>query len=304
MCSRRFALLPCLFFVQVFGYKQHIKNVEADWMDIKETMHDIERQTSGEFVRRISRAVDDDAQPEEKPSIHQRYSTERSILRLLQVLLFLLSFVFARTVLDVEGWTHHGLVTLLVTCLFALLFVSLSHFLPQLVPLFLAVMALPPFVDDDNLSFFFPQILDDHMQDEEVVECMARTGTNGTTPRFEERKKTAMFVRSRSTSKGDLLPPHLQEELHQVNVSMTLNELKNRVASLEAKTNDSSSTTANGAPAEDLAEIRYLVRRLEARVGFVEKTVFRSSIDSVPEKPESPQLSELGLSQSDGHILL
>jgi len=86
--------------------------------------------------------------------VHRQYSTEIIALRIFQIVLFLLCYVFSRTVLDLNDWGHHFYATLMYCSLFALLFASLAHFLPRQVPLFLALMALPPYVDRCNLMAF------------------------------------------------------------------------------------------------------------------------------------------------------
>jgi len=104
-------------------------------------------------------------------SIHQRLPTEMITIRVLQALLFVISYAFARTLLDVEDWNVRPTNTALMACLFALLFAVLSRFVPKLVPLFLAVMALPPFVDDDNLTFLFPILFNDRRHEVAVNEA-------------------------------------------------------------------------------------------------------------------------------------
>merc|ERR1711862_837005 len=94
-------------------------------------------------------------------------------IRVLQALLFVISYAFARTLLDVEDWKVRPTVTALMACLFALLFAVLSRFVPKLVPLFLAVMALPPFVDDDNLIFLFPILFNERRHEVAVNEVRA-----------------------------------------------------------------------------------------------------------------------------------
>lgn len=57
--------------------------------------------------------------------------------------------------MDMHGWEVYPLTQMLHTLLFALLFAFLAVFLPPQVPIFLAVMAMPPYVDDGNLHHFF-----------------------------------------------------------------------------------------------------------------------------------------------------
>jgi len=94
--------------------------------------------------------------------------TEMFILRLLQITLLVISYIFGRLLLDVHSWKNNFILSLLFNTLFAFLFAVLSHFLPSQVPLFLAVIALPPFVDDRKLLQLINACVDDHMNMDEV----------------------------------------------------------------------------------------------------------------------------------------
>merc|ERR1712151_414257 len=85
---------------------------------------------------------------------HVRHRTEFFMLRSLQVLLFLISYSFSQTILDFDLWSTAPLKALLNNSLFLLLFVALVHVLPKSVPLFLSIMAMPPYVDHANLATF------------------------------------------------------------------------------------------------------------------------------------------------------
>lgn len=107
---------------------------------------------------------------------HERWQTEMIMNRLLQILLYLISYVFARTVMDFHDWAERPEITGLLTLLFLVLFALLVYFLPPYVPVFLGVMALPPYVDDGNLAAFFGVIDQTRSKDEEapVDETIAR----------------------------------------------------------------------------------------------------------------------------------
>jgi len=81
------------------------------------------------------------------------------ILRMFQVILFLNSYVFARTVLDFQSWMASPEKSMLYTCLFALLFVGVGYYTPKRVPVFLAIMAMPPHVNAGNVSIFYSVLL-------------------------------------------------------------------------------------------------------------------------------------------------
>lgn len=86
--------------------------------------------------------------------LHSRHNTEIFLLRCLQILLFLMSYVFSRTLLDLDLWRRRPLEALLYASLFSLLFAALVHMLPESVPLFLGIMAMPPYVDETNFQTF------------------------------------------------------------------------------------------------------------------------------------------------------
>jgi hypothetical protein len=106
-------------------------------------------------------------------NIHQSVQTELYFIRFLQAILFLVSYVFARTLIDFHEWADFFTKTLLSCCLFVILFTVLVTTLKFLVPTFLALWALPPYVDEGNLSHFFAILLDDHAihctEDGEIV---------------------------------------------------------------------------------------------------------------------------------------
>lgn len=86
--------------------------------------------------------------------LHTKHNTELCLLRCMQVTLFLMSYVFARTVLDIHLWNTRPLEALLYTSLFSLFFALLVHTLPEAVPLLLGIMAMPPYVDQTNFVTF------------------------------------------------------------------------------------------------------------------------------------------------------
>jgi len=108
-------------------------------------------------------------------TVHERWSSERMMLRTLQICLFFLSYAFARVLVDYHDWETRFTTTLFTASAFTVLFLLLAYALPRTVPDFLAVTALPPFVDPVNLEFLFKQLLDDHMssQEDDVAALMS-----------------------------------------------------------------------------------------------------------------------------------
>jgi hypothetical protein len=110
-------------------------------------------------VKEGNRYVTSAPNEEHKPSIHQRFNTERVMLRILQVFMFLLANVTADVVLDTDGWKH-DLTVMLVECMgFLLFFIFLSIFLRR-VPVFLMVMACPPYVNEENFTILTTTLRD------------------------------------------------------------------------------------------------------------------------------------------------
>jgi len=103
-------------------------------------------------------------------TIHQNISSERMMLRLLQVGLFFLCYCFARILVDVYEWQNDTTTTLLFVMVAIVLLLLLAYSLPRTVPNFLAVTALPPYVDPVNLEFMIKQLLDDHMDTQGKLE--------------------------------------------------------------------------------------------------------------------------------------
>jgi len=103
-----------------------------------------------------------DANGHEIQNFHQRHSTELLYMRALQIVLWLVSYVFARTLMDFHSWEVYPQATLLSVCGFTLCFILLISIIQSWVPTFLALMSLPPYVDESNLQYFFAVLLDDH----------------------------------------------------------------------------------------------------------------------------------------------
>ncbi|CAE7756232.1 unnamed protein product [Symbiodinium sp. CCMP2456] len=89
-----------------------------------------------------------------------RFSPEMYINRFLQIFLFVISYTFSRSVVEFNAWKRHFEFTLLLAAGFVILYLLLLYLLPSYVPVFLQLMALPPFLDDDNLKVFL-SVLDD-----------------------------------------------------------------------------------------------------------------------------------------------
>jgi len=113
---------------------------------------------------------------EEHLRFHQRHNTEIIMLRGLQVVLFLLCYEFARVVLDVHDWKMNPGMHMLYCGLFVLLFLVLAVCVPFTVPMFLGIMALPPYVDHSNFEAFQSVLLKSRAQSE--ISLLRKLTTN------------------------------------------------------------------------------------------------------------------------------
>jgi len=127
--------------------------------------------------------------PDKGGGIHQHYNTETILLRVLQVFLFLISYVFANELVTFVMTLNDKEITqpMLVVLCFSLLYAILAKFLPRLLPPFVAIMAIPPYVDNDNLETLFHVLVTDKMtytrprRDNSAVCEVTRTGPSTST---------------------------------------------------------------------------------------------------------------------------
>mmetsp|Transcript_39377 Transcript_39377/g.124983 ORF Transcript_39377/g.124983 Transcript_39377/m.124983 type:complete len:324 (-) Transcript_39377:595-1566(-) len=113
---------------------------------------------------------------EEHLRFHQRHNTEIIMLRGLQVGLFLLCYEFARVMLDVHDWKTNPGMHVLYCGLLVLLFLVLAACVPFTVPMFLGIMALPPYVDHSNFEAFQSVLLKSRAQSE--ISLLRKLTTN------------------------------------------------------------------------------------------------------------------------------
>merc|ERR1712137_470747 len=93
--------------------------------------------------------------------IHQKYETEFIWVRYLQGSLFLVSYMFAKTILDTEGWKYNSVEVGIYVVAFVVVIILISYFLRVHMPTFFAIYALPPYVNKTNLTIFFDVLLDE-----------------------------------------------------------------------------------------------------------------------------------------------
>mmetsp|Transcript_16459 Transcript_16459/g.47688 ORF Transcript_16459/g.47688 Transcript_16459/m.47688 type:complete len:735 (-) Transcript_16459:234-2438(-) len=91
--------------------------------------------------------------------LRYKYRTQLVMVRLLQVVLFLMSYLFSRTVLDFADWSSNTEFSLLSTALYLIGFAIMAYDLPKSVPLFLGVMSLPPHMGYKQFKIFSAVLL-------------------------------------------------------------------------------------------------------------------------------------------------
>lgn len=92
----------------------------------------------------------------EKKSFHERHETHLIALRFLQVMVFLISLVFTQTVADKNKWTEDTWRnTTWNLVLYVVILVLIMIIAPINVPRFLAMMSMPPCIDEKNLTFLY-----------------------------------------------------------------------------------------------------------------------------------------------------
>lgn len=95
-------------------------------------------------------------------NFNQTFNTEVYLMRSLTMLFFIVSYVFAGTLMDFHSWEEYPEKQLLSVCLFGFVYVLLTFLMRTWVPTFLALMSLPPYVDEANIQHLFKVLLDDH----------------------------------------------------------------------------------------------------------------------------------------------
>jgi len=151
-----FGILASMQCLAVTKHRRILARARASGMDPAQQLPiSFQGAISGESMdtrRTVARIVND---------VHRHHNTEMFILRVLQTVLFLISYVFASILLNPDRWRLHTKQAGICTAGFVVLFSLLAFSLPCQVPTFLALMALPPYMDDDNLKMFFSVLAGD-----------------------------------------------------------------------------------------------------------------------------------------------
>lgn len=141
------ALMIVCFIVVMTGWRHRsLAKVSSAWMDAAMSSRSIRRKSySGSAPRPPKCATG------ERP-------LEKYLMRFLQIFLFVISYTFSRTIIAFKDWEEQFDLQMPMVAFFVILFMLLLFVLPSYVPVFLELMALPPFVDKENLNNFFAVI--------------------------------------------------------------------------------------------------------------------------------------------------
>lgn len=120
-----------------------------------ERLSQVVRAASGEIAGNLSVVIGN------VNRVNQRVNTEKYMLRTLQVFIFLISQVTADTLFDFASWRSEPSISLVQSLAFILLYIVLALFIRTRVPMFLALMACPPYVDEENFEVLI-SVLGDH----------------------------------------------------------------------------------------------------------------------------------------------
>lgn len=93
---------------------------------------------------------------------NQRHSTELILARFMQGSLFILSYLFARNLLNFDAWAVLHPMIIVSSLLFSVLFFFLAVFLGGQLPIFFALFSLPPNESSENVKVFFAVLQDEH----------------------------------------------------------------------------------------------------------------------------------------------
>uniref|UniRef100_A0A7S1AFI5 MLO-like protein n=1 Tax=Noctiluca scintillans TaxID=2966 RepID=A0A7S1AFI5_NOCSC len=100
--------------------------------------------------------------------VHQRFSTEILWMRILQVSLFNLCYVFSRILWAWDVWQEETQNVILFCCVTVFVFLMIASFLRWQVPFFFGVFCMPPYDDPENIKVFFAVLRDHELSQAEI----------------------------------------------------------------------------------------------------------------------------------------
>merc|ERR1719386_293180 len=87
---------------------------------------------------------------EHKPTIHEKYATERWVCIALQILLFFLCYGIARILCSPWTWLFYFWIALAMIVIFLGFVLMFRLYLAPTIITFMAIMSLPPYLDEGN----------------------------------------------------------------------------------------------------------------------------------------------------------
>jgi len=137
-----------------------------------------------------------------KSTVHNKISTETVTLRVLQVALFLISYTLAREVANASAWKQNPTKTVVVVLTNVAGLMLFALVLPRLVPMFAALMALPPFVDPANVKIMLKTML--FTMEVSMQNDLMMTGRRAETSDFTPSNPPARFGRPESREPSEM----------------------------------------------------------------------------------------------------
>lgn len=85
--------------------------------------------------------------------LHQRFSLDHTVLSIVQLLLFFMCILFVRSVSRLNYWQDNWNVMVIVTACYIALGILIAVLMPVNVPIFLALLGLPPYMDQHDIHY-------------------------------------------------------------------------------------------------------------------------------------------------------
>jgi len=135
---------------------------------------------------------------------------EMLLLRVLQVVVFVLAYTFARDLLSRSDWEEDPTDQVIFTGSCFVVLLVLASWMPSAVPRFIGVMAMPPYVDDENFRAFCDLLIQQQEErDVQVVRRLTRSQLSMfTDPTLKsDGKQTAFSSQGCPESAAEAEPP-------------------------------------------------------------------------------------------------
>jgi hypothetical protein len=116
---------------------------------------------------------------EQKRKWFQHAWLEKNLLRMLQIVVFFLTYTLADTLADKHKWKDRFNDTLVFALVYLVIYIFMVAVIPRQLPIFLQLTALPPFLDEANLNMLLHVVLDDHVIEARKEESIGGSVSSG-----------------------------------------------------------------------------------------------------------------------------